>query len=403
MSLIRPSVWPRLDTEDPAAVKAFVRDHLTPFLRDRMNPGAAERDRTLSPLPRELFVEAGRLGILAWLVPVSDGGLGGTPASFARLLVELGWVAAEMEVPSLLSMYADLASVLALCGRPAVKERYLGPAMRGEVLMTFAYTEDDDSSNFQTRIREVADGWILSGHKVAQTGGALADFFLVYARDSSNRLKVVLVDRTWPGVVVEPVETIGFRAAGMTSLDLQDVRVPADHLAVDTDGQGQVQRFLNNRRLYICAAWPARMRVLLDELIGFLNGRIRNGKPLSRKAAVQSHLGELYSHCLTSEAVLEHALRHLETQANPVFDPVLSATKYILVEHALQFAQLTMRLTGWPGFTTALPFQQALRGFLGAVAGQTPQEVMKILLGNQAVAEVQLRHLRDRKKARQTS
>ena len=189
----------------------------------------------------------------------------------------------------------------------------------------------------------------------------------------------------------------------MTSMDLEEVFVPAEHVIIDADGHGQVQRFLNTRRLYVCAAWPARMRALLDTLIVFLDGRIRSGRPLSRLEAVQGHIGELFIHCETSEAVLLRALSHLENEDSPVFDATLSATKYILAEHANQFAQRCMRLTGWPGFTLELPFQRAVRDFMGALSGQTPQEVMKILLGNHAVAQVELRRYRTQDKGRKPS
>lgn len=391
------------DIEDPASIQRLVHLELAPFLREKVNPGAAQRDLEFAALPREVFEFAGELGLCAWLAPTSAGGLGGSPASFVRLLAELGKVSEEMEFPSLLSMYADLANLLAQCDSPAVRERYAQPALCGELLLTFAYTEETDSYDFGTRARRVSDGWLLSGHKVAQTGGALADAFLVYARDEADLLQVFVVDRNAPGVTVRPMRTIGFRSAGMTSLDMEEVPVPAAHVIVNVDGHGQVQRFLNARRLYVCAAWPARMRVLLDTLISFLDGRIRSGRPLSRLEAVQAHLGELFVHCEIAESVLMRALHHLDQGDSPVFDATLSATKYILAEHANQFAQRCMRLTGWPGFTLELPFQRAVRDFMGALSGQTPQEVMKILLGNHAVAQVELRRFRTQDTGRKPS
>lgn len=388
------------DIEDSVSIHRLVHLELAPYLRERINPGAAQRDLDFAPLPRELFDYAGKLGLLAWLTPRSLGGLGGSPASFVRLLSELGSVCEELEFPSLLSMYADLANLLAQCNSPAVRDHYGERALRGELLLTFAYTEETDSYDFATRARKVDGGWLISGHKVAQTGGGLADAFLVYARDEDDLLQVFIVDRAASGVTVNPVRTIGFRSAGMTSLDLEDVFVPADHVIVDADGHGQVQRFLNARRLYVCAAWPARMRALLDTLISFLDGRIRSGRPLSRLEAVQGHLGELFVHCEITEAVLARAIAHLESEDSPVFDATLSATKYILAEHANQFAQRCMRLTGWPGFTLELPFQRAVRDFMGALSGQTPQEVMKILLGNHAVAQVELRRFQSKNTGR---
>ncbi|WP_266214302.1 acyl-CoA dehydrogenase family protein [Paraliomyxa miuraensis] len=377
----------------PVAIERWVTRHLADYLGRELDPGAVDRDRHARALPREVFSRCAELGLLAYLLPPPLG-LGGSRRTFGLLLEQIGRVCEELELPSLLSLFADLPGALS-SATPEIVERYVGGAARGEVLLAFAYTERCETYEFETRARPRGDDWVLEGHKVAQTGGALADAFVVYARDDTDRLQAFLVDRDAPGLHVEPVWSMGFRAGGMTAMTLEDVVVPASHRVIPADGLGQVQAFLNARRIFICAAWPGRMQALLDTLIEFLQGRIRQGVPLTQMQTVQSTLGRMYARTRAARAVLHDALERMASGEHRLaFDPVLSAAKYTVVDHALAFANDALHLTGWSGYTDQLPFERTLRGFMGGIAGQTTQEVLLVLLGQAAIAELEIRRSR---------
>jgi alkylation response protein AidB-like acyl-CoA dehydrogenase len=307
------------------------------------------------------------------------------------VLEQIGYYCDELEVASLLSMYADVASVIATTGRADLIDTYVVPMSQGTRFGTFAYTEHSDALSFSCRAVKHRDRYVVRGEKCLQTGGHLADVFLTYVRDEHDDLKLFLVERGDPGVRVEPVATAGFRAAGLTRLELGDVELGEDRVLVGVDALSHAQRFLNDRRLFIACPMVGRMRAILASCAEHLGTVIRYGAALTQHQAVQAKLGRMFARCETARAVLHDALNHWAAGArNQLFDSTSTAAKYTIVENAIALAQDAIYLTGWRGYSNALPYDRMLRAFMSGIAGQTAQDVIELLLGNQVVVESEL-------------
>src|SRR6185369_2992977 len=93
--------------------------------------------------------------------------------------------------------------LLAAVASPAIKEKWLGPLVRGEITSAFCMTEPApgagaDPSNLRTAARRDGDGWVIDGHKWFSTGGGKAAFLIVMARTSDDPRRgatLFLVDR----------------------------------------------------------------------------------------------------------------------------------------------------------------------------------------------------------------
>lgn len=374
------------------AVEGYARSELSGFFASRVNPGAAERDAQNTCLPADIFREAAQLGLLAYLLPKEVGGLGGNRRTFGLLLEQIGYLCEEVEFASLLSLYADIPTLICDTGERELIERYVVPMSRGTRFATFAYTERTDALSFSSRAVQRGKHYVLSGEKCLQTGGQLADTFLTYVRDERDDLQLFLLEREDPGVEISPVETTGFRSAGLTRLRFTDVELPDSRRIVPVDGLSHVQKFLNNRRLFVACPFVGRMRAIVEDCVLHLRGVVRYDKPLTETQAVQAKLGGMYIRYETARAVLRDALERVGGRhQNPLFDPVISAAKYTVVEHALAVAKDAIYLTGWRGFSKELPFERYFRSFMGGIAGQTAQDVIELLLGSNVVAQVELR------------
>src|SRR5215213_1505198 len=234
----------------PDQVSAYAESDLAGFLAAEVNPGAPQREEDREVVPRAAFTAATRAGLLNYLLPREVGGLGGSRRVFGLLLEQMGHLCDDMAFPFMLSMYADIPTVVLAAGRPGLVERYVRPMAAGEVLGTFAFTDFGDAFEFGTRAVRKGDRWVVSGVKCLQTGGALADVFVTYARDESDDIRVLLVDRADPGVSTVPVSTLGIRSGGLTQLTLEDVVLPAERDLSGPDGLADAQMFLNSRRLF---------------------------------------------------------------------------------------------------------------------------------------------------------
>jgi alkylation response protein AidB-like acyl-CoA dehydrogenase len=365
----------------PSEVALWVEEELGAVVRSELNPSACEADRELRCIPAELFRRLGEKGLLGYLLPEALGGLGGSRRNFGLILEQLGYISLQPELPSLLSLFADLPCVVASTRREELIERYVQPMARGECLAAFAYTELGDVADFRTQAHRTERGYVIRGEKAVVTGGAIADVFLTYVKGEKG-LEVFLIERGDPGVTLTPVPTMGFRAGGLSRLTLQDVELPAERRVVASDGLGHVQAFLNARRLYVVCGFPGRMRAILETVTRHLQTVVREGLPVTEMQVVQARLGRMFARTQTAEAVLHSALDHWVSPAhNDVFDAIVAAAKYTLTELAAETARDAIYLTGWMGYSEQLPFERDLRSFMGAVAGQTAQDKLEIFLG----------------------
>ena len=375
----------------PAEVAAFAATEFADLFATWVNPGAAERDEAVEVVPRAAFERAAEAGLLNYLIPREAGGLGGGRRVFGLLLEQLGYLSEDMAFPSMLAMYADVPNVIHRAGRPGLTERYVRPMAAGEKLGTFAYTDYGDAFDFQTRVARQGDKWVLNGVKCLQTGGALAEVFVTYARDENDDMRVLLVDRGDPGVTTTGVRTLGLRSAGLTQLTLSDVVLDEDRMLSGSDGLADAQSFLNSRRLFVVCPLVGAMGRVIELCVRHLDTVVREGRPLTQAQTVQARLGNMYAKHLTSRALLHDALDRVgRGDINDMFDPAISAAKFIITENIVDVGEQAIRLTGWRGYATELPFERMYRAAMAALTGQTAQDVLEINLGVIATASVNL-------------
>lgn len=372
-------------------VQAYGAAELKEFFATTVNPEATERDETSEVVPRSAFEQAARMGLLNFVMPREVGGIGGSRRVFGLLLEQVGYYCKDTGFPTMLAMYADVPNVVYRAGHPSLVERYVRPMAEGRKLGTFAYTDYGDAFDFQTRVTRKNGHYVLNGVKCLQTGGSLADVFVVYARDDYDDMRVLLVDRNDPGVFIAPVRTMGLRSAGLTQLRLADVYLDAERDLSGPDGLADAQSFLNSRRLFVVCPLVGGMRRMLEICVGHLDTVIREGRPLTQAQRVQARLGNMYAKLLTSQVILHDALDRVGRSAiNEMFDPVISAAKFIITENVIDVGEQAIRLTGWRGYSTELPFQRTYRAAMAALTGQTAQDVLEINLGVVAMADTAL-------------
>src|SRR6185295_15866181 len=153
----------------PELARRFVQRELAEHFTTVVNPGAPERDLRGAPLDALAFQPLAALGLFAFLLPRELGGLGDRRA-FGLVLEQIGYYCDELEVASLLSMYADVASVIAATGRADLIDSHVIPMSRGIRFGTFAYTEHSDALSFSCRAVKHRDRYVVRGEKCLQTG-----------------------------------------------------------------------------------------------------------------------------------------------------------------------------------------------------------------------------------------
>ncbi len=112
-------------------------DHATRFAAEELRPFADDRDAS-GEFPMECFRQAAGEGLAGLFAPASAGGQG-LDALTACMVYEAlarGCFATTFG----LVVHNNVVRALAVAGTPAVRERWLGPLVNGELLGSFALT-----------------------------------------------------------------------------------------------------------------------------------------------------------------------------------------------------------------------------------------------------------------------
>src|SRR6266481_3089580 len=152
--------------------------------------------------PTKLFKRIGELGYLGLRYPEKYGGADADMVTYCLFAEELARgslsVAAAAAMQSLMGTYFVFKY-----GSEPLRQRYLVPALRGDLIATFALTEPNagsDVANITTRAERRGDRYVLRGTKTWVTSAPVADLLTVAAKTADERgmksIALFLLDRS---------------------------------------------------------------------------------------------------------------------------------------------------------------------------------------------------------------
>jgi hypothetical protein len=249
------------------------REMVRSFL-DRSVAGRHEQWEKAGLVDRDVWVEAGKQGMLGMDVPEEYGGGGVADFRYNAVLDEeiirigatgLGFgLHNDIVGPYLLSLTTQ-----------EQKRRWLPGFCAGEIITAIAMSEPGAGSDLQ-RIRTHAgkdgDDWVLSGSKTFITNGINADLVLVVARtdpdaEGARGISLLAVERGMPGFERgRNLDKIGMKAQDTAELFFDEVRVPAENL-VGQENRGFVHLMENlpQERLSIAVVAVAACEAVLAD------------------------------------------------------------------------------------------------------------------------------------------
>lgn len=272
------------------------------LVENAINPHADEWEAAGTFPAHELFPTFGAAGVLGLEYDPAFGGQGADHSYTVVYGEEIGR-SHSAGVSMAFSVQTDMATpALARFGSDELKERYLRPAIAGEMVAAIAVTEPDAGSDVASiRTRAVRDGdeWIINGAKLYITNGTQADWLCLLARTADTGghrgMSQIIVPTDTPGFSVSrKLDKLGNRASDTAELSFVDMRVPVANTIgeIDRGFQQQMAQFQNER---LIAAYSAvgGLRYALDRTIEYVRQRQAFGQSLADKQWVQFNLAQL--------------------------------------------------------------------------------------------------------------
>jgi citronellyl-CoA dehydrogenase len=250
----------------------------------------------------ELFPKLASVGLLGLEY---EEAYGGTAADHSFTVIageEMGRISCG-GVPMAMAVQMSMATpALARYGSPELKEKFLAPSIRGELVASVAVTEPDagsDVAGIRTRAVRDGDEWVINGAKLYITNGTQADWLCLLARTSDEigyrGMSLIVVPTSLDGVVVSrKLEKLGMWSSDTAELSFSDVRVPVSH-TIGEIGRGFQQQMVQFQaeRLITVYKQVGAIELALARTRAYLGERHAFGQPLLANQHLQFVLAEL--------------------------------------------------------------------------------------------------------------
>lgn len=271
----------------PTDDEQMLVDVVSEYAHEVVRPAAAAADEACAA-PEDVLSASREIGLPILGVPEALGGISEERSATAGALVAEALAHGDMGLAVATLAPGAVATALSLWGTEEQQQTYL-PAFTGDDVPAAALALAEPTPLFDvlapaTTARREGGEIVLTGTKSFVPRGAEAELFVVGALlDGTPAL--FLVESSTAGLRVEADPSMGVRAAGLTRVHLDDVRVPATAVLGATDGSTYTE-CVRLSRLAWCALAVGTGQAVLDYVKPYVNEREAFGEPISHRQSV---------------------------------------------------------------------------------------------------------------------
>ncbi len=317
----------------PSEEQVLLRDTVARFLADTQDATAIGR----GPIAAADWRALGQLGLFAFLLPESAGGMGGGPDDVAVVAEALG---RALAITPLAEGVLLCGAILSAVGSQAQTQRWLPTILTGETVLAFVRGGS---------AREEGGGYVLRGVSDIVRDGMDAAAFVVEAEGG----EVLLVDAAAAGLIRRPIRLLDGSSAARVEFD----RVAAERLAVSAD---DLSTAVAIAQIANVAEMVGVMTTLYEATVDYVKQRRQFGAPIGSFQVVQHRVARLFVLLEQSRSML---LRAAAGDPGTRVAAVTAARAYVS-DAARRLAEDAVQLHGGMGVTDELVVGRGLRRLL---------------------------------------
>ena len=368
-------------------VRRFVAEHVVPHHADWEKAGQ---------IPRDLWLQAGALGLLCCNVPEAYGGMGGDFLHSTILIEEMARVGATGPT---FYLHSDIiAPYLVDFGTEEQKKKWLPRMAAGEAISALGMSEPaggSDLQNMRTQAIRDGDDYVVNGQKVFTTNGHTADFILLACKtDPAARAKgvsLLLVETDRPGFARgRKLEKIGCKAQDTSELFFADVRVPVGNL-VGQEGSGffHMMTQLAQERLIQSIRAVSSAEAAIAWTIDYVAERKMYGQTLGDFQNTRFKIAEMHAEVLAQRVLVDRLIDlHLRGKLDATD---AAAGKLVTTELQGKVMDQCLQFFGGWGYMWEYPIARAFADARMSRIGGGTTEVMKQIIANSLLPKTRSR------------
>ncbi|UCC51617.1 MAG: acyl-CoA dehydrogenase family protein [Anaerolineaceae bacterium] len=360
------------------AVRRFVAQEIEPFHEQWEEDGVVSR---------EIWQQAGQLGLLCMDVPEAYGGGGTEDFRYNAIVTEEIIRVGASGVGFGLHNDVCLPYFLSYATEEQ-KQRWLPKMCTGESITAIAMSEPgagSDLAGVQTSAVRRDDHYILNGQKTFITNGVLSDIVIVVARtdtQSSHRgLSLLVVERGMEGFERgRNLEKIGLKAQDTAELFFNDVQVPAQNL-LGEEGLGfyYLMNQLPQERLSVAVIAVAACEAALEMTIRYCQERTAFGRPIGKFQNSRFKLAEMKTETQIARVFVDRCI--MELNAGQLTAEEAAMAKWWTTELQQRVVDQCLQLHGGYGYMLEYPIAKFYLDSRVQTIYAGTTEIMKEIIG----------------------
>ncbi|MFT5336474.1 MAG: glutaryl-CoA dehydrogenase [Sphingobacteriales bacterium] len=359
----------------------LIRETARTWIKQNVS-GIIEEAYETATFPKQIIPGLAEIGAFGSYIPEEYGGMGLDQITYGLIMQELercdSGIRSTASVQTSLVMYP-----IWKYGNEEQRKKYLPKLATGEFIGAFGLTEPDhgsDPSGMVTRYKDDGDHVILNGAKLWISNSPFADIAVVWAKDESDRIHGIIVERGMEGFTTP--ETHGkwsLRASSTGELVFDNVRVPKANILPNKSGLGAPLGCLDSARYGI--AWGAIGAALdcYDQALKYSQQRIQFGKPIASFQLVQKKLAEMITE-ISKAQLLALRVGQLRDKGKAT-SAQISMAKRNNVKMAIDVARESRQILGAMGITNEYSIMRHMMNLESVLTYEGTHDIHLLITG----------------------
>lgn len=355
------------------------------FAMEKLIP-ISEKYGETDDIPKELIHAMADAGFFKLLLPEDLGGKGVKALPICLAREELAGVYCPADVT--LAMQGLGSYPIFLAGTKDQKTKFLTRIGRGELLTTYALTEQEagsDVNGMRTEAQEKPGGFVLNGMKRFISNGNAADIAVVFAKTSANdkrpAISAFILEKGAPGFVVHQ------RMKMMAPHDIVELKfdncfVPKEKLLGKVgEGFNIAMKTLDFFRMSVGAAAVGMGQTAFDAALNYAKKRVQFGSPIAKFQAIQFKLAEMATELDAARALVYRAAILKDRGVDDV-SRLASMAKFYATEAAFRAVDQGLQIHGGIGVMKGSVVERLYREIRALRIYEGTSEIQKLIIAN---------------------
>jgi butyryl-CoA dehydrogenase len=377
---------------NPCIKHKVVRKAVRMFAEAELAPIAHDMDRD-ARYPAEVMEKMRPLQYFGLQAAKTYGGAALDSISYAIAIEEISRVSAAvglcLTVHNSVGVYP-----LERFGTEEQKRRFLPAMTSGDRIGAFCLTEANagsDAGGVETVAIRNGNDYVINGTKIFVTNGGVCGTSLIFAitdlQNPQRSTGVFVVEKGTPGFTVGEIEDLcGMRGNPVSSLFLEECRVPADNLlGRPGDGLKIGLVTLDTGRIGIAAQALGLAQAAYEDSLCYSKERQQFRKPIASFQTIQNYLADMATQIDAARLLLYRACALKD--AGRSFGAEAAMAKLYCSETASRVTSLAVQIHGGYGYSKEYAVERYFRDAKVTEIYEGTSEIQRMVIARAVLAQ----------------